>query len=173
MFFPTSASTLHDTGVDSKYISTHECLSGYKGLYCCMFGNCDYSAQVRANTQSYIRRVHLGHAIGCRYCPTWAWWQVCTWLDHMSNTHPKVPKYPHRKCPGYLSKLQGEILRSSSRKNTLKLRSQQVLTSHPPKRLRRSRTSHQNKVSLITPLFYGFEPCNLLETPNKESSFHF
>ena len=31
LFFPTSASTLHDTGVDSKYIGTCEGLSGYKG----------------------------------------------------------------------------------------------------------------------------------------------
>ena len=73
LFFPTSTSTLHDTGVDSKYIGTCEGLSRYKGLYCCLFESCDYEAQVRANTLSHIRRVHLGHTVGCRYCPTHAW----------------------------------------------------------------------------------------------------
>ena len=43
---------------------------------------------------SHIRRVHLGHAVGCRYCPTHAWWQARTWLDHMTHTHPDIPKYP-------------------------------------------------------------------------------
>ena len=94
LFFPTSTSTLHDTGVDAKYIGTREGLSGYKGLYCCLFEGCDFGAQVRANTLSDIRRVHLGHAVGCRYCPTRAWWQARTWSDHMTHTHPDVPKYP-------------------------------------------------------------------------------
>ena len=94
LFFPTSASTLHDTGVDAKYIGTREGLSGYKGLYCCLFEGCDFSAQVRVNTLSHIRRVHLGHAVGCRYCPTRAWWQARTWSDHMTHTHPDIPKYP-------------------------------------------------------------------------------
>ena len=94
LFFPTSTSTLHDTGVDAKYIGTREGLSGYKGLYCCLFEGCDFGAQVRANTLSHIRRVHLGHAVGCRYCPTRTWWQARTWSDHMTHTHPDVPKYP-------------------------------------------------------------------------------
>ena len=97
LFFPTSTSTLHDTSVESKYISTREGLSGYKGLYCCLFENCDYGAQVRANTLSHICRVHLGHAVGCRYCPTQAWWQARTWSDHMLHTHPDVPKYPQQE----------------------------------------------------------------------------
>ena len=99
LFFPTSASTLHDTGVDAKYIGTREGLSGYKGLYCCLFEGCDFGAQVRVNTLSHIRRVHLGHAVGCRYCPTHAWWQARTWSDHMTHTHPDVPKYSLKKCP--------------------------------------------------------------------------
>ena len=94
LFFPTSVSTLHDTGVDAKYIGTREGLSRYKGLYCCLFEGCDFSTQVRANTLSHIRRVHLGHAVGCRYCPTHTWWQAHTWSDHMAHTHPDVPKYP-------------------------------------------------------------------------------
>ena len=92
--FPTSVSTLHNTGVDAKYIGTREGLSGYKGLYCCLFEGCDFGAQVRANTLSHMRRVHLGHAVGCRYCPTHGWWQARTWSDHMTHAHPDIPKYP-------------------------------------------------------------------------------
>ena len=102
LFFPMSASTLHDTGVDAKYIGTREGLSGYKGLYCCLFEGCDFGAQVRANTLSHIRRVHLGHAVGCRYCPTHAWWQARTWSDHMTHTHPDVPKYPPQEMSSVL-----------------------------------------------------------------------
>ena len=32
--------------------------------------------------------------MGCRYCPTHAWWQARTWSDHISHTHPDIPKYP-------------------------------------------------------------------------------
>ena len=116
LFFPTSASTLHNTGVDSKYIGTRKGLSGYKGLYCCLFENCDYGAQVRANTLSHIRRVHLGHAVGCRYCPTRAWWLAHTWLDHMSHTHPNVLKYPPQEVSGLpLEPSTGEISISEER----------------------------------------------------------
>ena len=116
LFFPTSASTLHDTGVDPKYISTREGLSGYKGLYCCLFEGCDYGAQVRANTLSHIRRVHLGHAVGCRFCPTRAWWQARTWSDHMTHTHPNVPKYPPQDVTGLPTEPStGEIAISEER----------------------------------------------------------
>ena len=118
LFFPTSASTLHDTGVDAKYIGTREGLSEYKGLYCCLFEGCDFSAQVRANTLSHIRRVHLGHAVGCRYCPTRAWWQARTWSDHMTHTHPDVPKYPPQEMsnvPLGSSKGDSEVFISEER----------------------------------------------------------
>ena len=116
LFFPTSASTLHDTGVDPKYIGTREGLSGYKGLYCCLFEGCDYGAQVRANTLSHIRRVHLGHAVGCRFCPTRAWWQAHTWSDHMTHTHPNVPKYPPQDVTSLPTKPStGEIAISEER----------------------------------------------------------
>ena len=54
LFYPTSSESLHETGVDGKYIRTRENLPGYKGLYCCLFGNCDYGAQVCSNTLSHI-----------------------------------------------------------------------------------------------------------------------
>ena len=105
-------------GVDAKYIGTREGLSGYKGLYCYLFENCDFSAQVRANTLSHIRRVHLGHAVGCRYCPTRAWWQARTWSDHMTHTHPDVPKYPPQEMssiPLGSSKGDSEVFISEER----------------------------------------------------------
>ena len=54
LFYPTSLESLHETGMDGKYIGTRENLPGYKGLYCCLFGNCDYGTQVRSNTLSHI-----------------------------------------------------------------------------------------------------------------------
>ena len=59
LFFPTSSETMHQTGVDARYIGTREKLSGYKGIYCCMFGDCDYAAQVKGIVYSHIRRVTL------------------------------------------------------------------------------------------------------------------
>ena len=64
---------MHETGVDGKFIGAHENLPQYRGLYCCLFKDCDYGGQVRGNTLSHIRRVHLGHAIACKYCPEKAW----------------------------------------------------------------------------------------------------
>ena len=76
LFYPTSAESLHETGVDGKFIGTRENLIGYRGLYCCLYGNCDYGAQVRGNTLSHIQRVHLRAAFGCRFCPELVWWQA-------------------------------------------------------------------------------------------------
>ena len=102
--------------MSTKYIGTREGLSGYKGLYCCLFEGCDYGAQVRANTLSHIRRVHLGHAVGCRFCPTHAWWQARTWSDHMTHTHPNVPKYPPQNVTGLPTEPStGEIAISEER----------------------------------------------------------
>ena len=99
LFYPTSAESLHETGVDAKYIGSRENLSKYKGLYCCLFENCEYGAQVRGNTYSHIRRVHLGAAFGCRFCPTFAWWQARSWSTHMDSVHPDQPKYEDVQLP--------------------------------------------------------------------------
>ena len=69
LFFPTSSETMHQTGVDVHYIGTRQKLSGYKGIYFCLFGDCDYRAQVKGIVYSHICRVHLGVALGCRFCP--------------------------------------------------------------------------------------------------------
>ena len=93
LIYPTSASTFHDTGVDPKYIGSRENLPAYKGLYCCLVGNCNYGAQVRGNTLSHIRHVHLGVTFGCRFCPGSAWWQARSWSNHMESVHPLQLKY--------------------------------------------------------------------------------
>ena len=99
LFYPTSFESLHETGVDAKYIGARENLSEYKGLYCCLFGDCEYGAQVRGNTYSHIRRVHLGAAFGCRFCPTLAWWQARSWSTHMDSVHSDQPKYEEVLLP--------------------------------------------------------------------------
>ena len=93
LFFPTSSETMHQTGVDARYIGTREKLSGYKGIYCCLFDDCDYAAQVKGIVYSHIRRVHLGVALGCRFCPEKSWWQACYWSIHMQNVHPQESKF--------------------------------------------------------------------------------
>ena len=110
LVYPASASTLHDTGVDPKYIGSRENLAAYKGLYCCLVGNCDYGAQVRGNTLSHIRRVHLGVAFGCRFCPGSAWWQARSWSNHMESAHPLQPKYEDMvlESPGPSIQVKGE-----------------------------------------------------------------
>ena len=99
LFYPTSAESLHETGVDGKFIGTRENLIGYHGLYCCLYGNCDYGAQVRGNTLSHIWRVHLGAAFGCRFCPELAWWQARSWSNHMDSVHSNEPKYEALQLP--------------------------------------------------------------------------
>ena len=99
LFYPTSSDSLHETGVDAKYIGSRENLSEYKGLYCCLFGDCEYGAQVRGNTYSHIRRVHLGAAFGCRFCPTLAWWQARSWSNHMDSVHSDQTKYEGVQLP--------------------------------------------------------------------------
>ena len=110
LVYPASASTLHDTGEDPKYIGSRENLAAYKGLYCCLFRNCNYGAQVRGNTLSHICRVHLGVAFGCRFCPGSAWWQARSWSNHMDSVHPLQPKYEDMvlKLPGPLIQVKGE-----------------------------------------------------------------
>ena len=93
LFYPTSAESLHETGVDGKFIGTRENLPGYKGLYCCLFGNSDYGAQVRGNTLFHIHQVHLEAAFGCRFCPELAWWQARSWSNHIDSVHSHEPKY--------------------------------------------------------------------------------
>ena len=94
LFYPTTLESMHMTGVDPSHIS--ECLKikGYKGYYQCKFSaSCEYAAQTHEIMASHIRRVHLGHALACRFCPTLAWWQVRYWSEHMDKQHSDQPKF--------------------------------------------------------------------------------
>ena len=108
LFYPTSSKTVHETGVDSKYIGARENLPQYRGLYCCLYGNCDYGAQVRGATLSHIRRVHLGHALAYKYCPEKSWWQARYWLTHMSEEHPGLPMFEIVNLPPNLEAVKVE-----------------------------------------------------------------
>ena len=100
LFFPTSQQDLHQTGVPAKYIGHREGIGSYKGLYTCNYGDCDYGAQARPVVCTYIRRVHLGIAVGCRYCPTKCWWQPRYWASHMRESHPDKPIFEPLTMPG-------------------------------------------------------------------------
>ena len=60
---------------------------------CCAWKDCSYAAQTHGVVATHVRRVHLGHALSCRFCPTTAWWQARYWSDHMDKNHSDQPKY--------------------------------------------------------------------------------
>ena len=101
LFFPSSHETVHQTGVPSKYIGEREDVGPYKGAYRCLFGEgCEYGAQSRGVVCTHVRRVHLGFALACKYCPNKVWWQARYWLLHMKDSHPDMPTYdPIRVTP--------------------------------------------------------------------------
>ena len=93
LFFPTSTDTMHQTGVSNSWIGERLKLGGYKGCYPCMGVDCDYVTQTRAVLCSHVRRVHLGIALGCTFCPEKAWWQGRYWSEHMDKTHSDKSKF--------------------------------------------------------------------------------
>ena len=42
---------------------------------------------------THIHHVHVGHTLGCRFCPTLAWWQARYWSNHMDKKHSDQPKF--------------------------------------------------------------------------------
>ena len=76
LFFPTSSDTLHATGINPEHITDRKNIGPYCGYYCCAFGDCSYAAQTHGVVATHVRRVHLGHALGCRFCTGSAWWQA-------------------------------------------------------------------------------------------------
>ena len=84
LFFPTSSETMHQTGVDARIIGTCEKLSGYKGIYCCMFGDCDYSAQVKGVFAHLLGPLRSG-----------PWLQI---LSQKVVVAGPLLEYPHAKC---------------------------------------------------------------------------
>ena len=93
LFYPTSLSSMHATGVNPNHITECRKMGGYKGYYCCAFGSCSYAAQTHSLVATHVCRVHLGHVLGCRFCPTLAWWQARYWSDHMDKFHSDQIKF--------------------------------------------------------------------------------
>ena len=94
LFYPTNEKSMHTTGINLAHISERMKIGGYKGFYRCLFNkDCQYAAQTNGLIATHIRQVHVGHALGCRFCPTLAWWQACYWSDHMDKKHSFQPKY--------------------------------------------------------------------------------
>ena len=100
IFYPTSALSMHSTGVDSSLIMSRQKLPGYKGYYECNTPGCDYVAHTHGVCTSHVRRCHLGYALGCRFCPTKRWWQARYWSDHMDRYHKEHPKFEALELPG-------------------------------------------------------------------------
>ena len=99
LFYPTSAGTLHTTGVNPEYVTDHKKIGTYKGYYCCNYKGCSYAGHTHGVVCTHVRRVHLGHALGCRFCPAMSWWQVRYWSDHMDKVHFNQPKYETLSLP--------------------------------------------------------------------------
>ena len=93
LFFPTSSDTLHVTGIKPEHITDRKKIGSYRGYYCCAFGDCQYAAQTHGVVATHVRRVHLGHALGCHFCAGQAWWQARYWSNHMDEAHSDQPKY--------------------------------------------------------------------------------
>ena len=94
LFYPTNEKSMHTTGINPAHISERMKIGGYKGFYHCLFDkDCQYAAQTNGLIANHIQWVHVGHALGCRFCPTLTWWQAHYWSDHMDKKHPDQPKY--------------------------------------------------------------------------------
>ena len=85
LFYPTSLSSMHATGVNPDLITEHRKMGTYKGYYCCAYGSCVYAAQTHGLVATHVCCIHLGHALGCHFCPTLTWWQARYWSNHMGN----------------------------------------------------------------------------------------
>ena len=96
-FFPSSADSLHTTGIPA---SLHmSCLdrqtSKGASLYMCHHKDCSdnpYFSNL-PTCGSHICRVHLGVCLMCPYCPNRRFYNSGGCRDHMSKKHPSVPWY--------------------------------------------------------------------------------
>ena len=94
LFYPTNEKTMHTMGINPAHISERMKIRDYKGFYHRLFNkDCQYAAQTNGLIATHIHCVYIGHALGCRFCPTLAWWQACYWSDHMDQKHSDQPKF--------------------------------------------------------------------------------
>ena len=99
VFYPTSQDTMHTTGVDASHIVHRQRLAAYKGYYECNFTGCSYVAHTHRVCCTHMRKHHLGHALGCRFCPEKKWFQARYWSDHMDKYHSEEPKFKVIELP--------------------------------------------------------------------------
>ena len=99
LVYPVDEDSKHQTGVDKKLIGYRQKLAGYRGAYECLWKDCDYAAQTRGVVCSHLRRVHLGKALGCPFCPKKAWFQTRYWANHMEKEHPAELWYVQVELP--------------------------------------------------------------------------
>ena len=81
LVYPVDEDSKHQTEVDKALI-------GYRQKYECLWKDCEYGTQTCGVVCSHLRRVHLGKALGCPYCPKKAWFQTRYWTKHMESDHP-------------------------------------------------------------------------------------
>ena len=96
-FLPSSADTLHTTGIPADLHMSRSDRQTHKGasLYMCRHRDCSENPYLGdLNTSgSHIRRVHLGVCLMCPYCPNKHFYNSGGWRDHMSKKHPSAPWY--------------------------------------------------------------------------------
>ena len=102
VFFPTGKGTHLHISVDSSLRKRDSAGSdGKTWRYRCLFKEngeaagytltetdkeCDYCCLQLGAMSTHLRKVHLGHAIGCRYCD-WRSYRGTNWVDHMKKFH--------------------------------------------------------------------------------------
>ena len=102
VFFPTAKGTHLHLSVDSSLRKRDSAGSdGKTWRYRCLFAEkgeaagysvsdqdkeCAYTCQQLGAMSNHLRKVHLGHAIGCKFCD-WRSYRANTWIDHMKKYH--------------------------------------------------------------------------------------
>ena len=96
-FLPSSADSLHTTGIPAHLHMSHSNRQTKKGasLYMCCHKDCSDNPYLGdlPTCRSHIHRIHLGVCLMCPYCPNKHFYNSGGWKDHMSKKHPSVPWY--------------------------------------------------------------------------------
>ena len=124
VFFPTGKGTHLHISVDSSLRKRDSAGSdGKTWRYRCLFKEkgeaagynlteadkeCDYCCLQLGAMSTHLRKVHLGHAIGCRYCD-WRSYRGTNWIDHMKKFHGSKREDEWYVSPDKPQPLQFEI----------------------------------------------------------------
>ena len=102
IFFPTKKDSHLHLGVDTCLRKRENVASeGTVWRYKCKFAlngaaagyevtdedrDCNYWSQQLAAMSNHLRKVHLGHVLGCRFCD-WRGYRGVNWMEHMQKFH--------------------------------------------------------------------------------------